>query len=130
MASVATKSLILSQPKANQTEVNSTPVLPFSTSTSESYVETRVEIPGVDPSTVSVDFEDGAIFVRCERGVLAIPVEATVNPSKIKADILWGMLTVSVPLPDPPAPRSIKVSLHDAVKATPNKSQSKFTEGE
>jgi HSP20 family molecular chaperone IbpA len=113
MSNVATKSLILSQPKANQTETIAAPTLPHTVVTTETSIETRAEIPGVDPSKVSVDFEGGSIVVQCERGVLTIPVDPTVDPAKIKADILWGMLTLSVPLPKPPVSRTIKVGIHD-----------------
>ena len=134
MSNVATKSLILSQPKANQTETIAAPTLPHVTATTDSSIETKVEIPGVDPSTVEVEFEGGSVLINCERGVLTIPVDPTVDPSKIKADILWGLLTVTVPLPKPPVARSIKVSLHDVVKTAPSKTRAKqdeeFTEVE
>jgi len=119
MSNVASKSLILSQPKVGQSETNFFPVLPSSSETTNNVIETKVEIPGVDPATVDVDFEGGSIVIKCERGSLTIPIDPAVDPSKIKADILWGLLTVSVPLPTPPAARSIKVSVHDAVKSAP-----------
>jgi HSP20 family molecular chaperone IbpA len=124
MSQVATKSIILSQPKATQGDVSMVPNLPSSTTTNETFSEVKVEIPGVDPSTVSVDFEDGSLFIRCESGVLEIPVDPTVNLTKVKADILWGMLTLVIPHPDQPAPRSIKIGLHDVAKKAPTK----FTE--
>lgn len=123
MSNVSTKSLILSQPKVSQTETISAPTLPFTSVTFDNYTETKVEIPGVDPSEVCVDFEAGALSVECARGVLVVPLDSTVDPSKIKADIQWGMLTLTVPLPDIPASRSIKVSVHDV----PKKTSTKFT---
>jgi hypothetical protein len=51
-----------------------------------------------------------------------------VDPAKIKADILWGMLTVNVPLPKPPVSRSIKVSVSDTIKHTASKTHEKVTE--
>lgn len=125
MANVATKSLILSQPKANQTETISAPTLVYTTVNTETSTETQVEIPGVDPSTVNVDFESGSVFIQCERGILTVPIDPTVDPSKIKADILWGMLTLSVPLPKPPVARSIKVNVSDTLR---HNSSKKFTE--
>ena len=125
MSNTSTKSLILSQSKANQTEMISAPTLPHTTVTTEVSIETKVEIPGVDPSTVDVNFEENTLFVQCERGVLTLPIDPTVEVAKIKADIMWGMLTLNVPLPKPPVARSIKVILHDAVKKAPGK----FTEG-
>jgi HSP20 family molecular chaperone IbpA len=120
--------LILSQPKANQTETIAAPTLPYTSATTETSTQTKVEIPGVDPSTVNVDLEGGAIFVQCERGVLTIPVDLSIDVTKIKADILWGMLTVDVPLPKPPVSRNIKVSVSDTLKHTTTKNQSKFTD--
>lgn len=121
MSQVATKSIILSQPKATQGDVTPAPTLPYTTTTHDTFSEIKVEIPGVDPSTVSVDFEDGSLFVRCESGVLETPIDPTVNLSKVKADILWGMLTLVIPHPDQPAPRSIKIGLHDTAKKAPTK---------
>lgn len=121
MSTVATKSLLLSQPKAGQGDVTPTPVLTHSTETGESSTKYKVEIPGVDPSTVDVEFEGSNIVVRCERGQLTLPVHPTTDTTSIKADILWGVLTLTVPLPAPPAPHTIKVSIHDAVKKAPAK---------
>ena len=124
MSTVTSKNLILSQPKTGQIEPNFSPTLSHTVSTEESATIVKVEIPGVDPSTVDVSFEDNHVRVKCERGVLALPVDPTVDTSKIKGDILWGMLTLTIPLPAPPVAHSIKLSIHDAVKA------SKFTEKE
>jgi HSP20 family molecular chaperone IbpA len=130
MSNVATKSLTLSHPKANQTETIAAPPLVYTTENTETSIETKVEIPGVDPATVNVDFKSGAVFIQCERGVLTVPVDPTVDPAKIKADILWGMLTLSIPLPKPPVARSIKVNVSDTLKHASAKNQSKITDEE
>lgn len=122
MSTVATKNLLLSQPKAGQGEATPVPTLPHTTVTGEKTIEHKVEIPGVDPSKVEVEFEGSNIAVRCERGRLLLPVSPTVDTSKIKADILWGVLTLTVPVPAPPVAHSIKISIHDAVKKAPAKS--------
>ena len=124
MSTVATKSLLLSQPKAGQGGVTPTPVLTYSTETGEFSTKYKVEIPGVDPSTVGVEFEGSNIVVHCERGQLIVPVNPTTDTASIMADILWGVLTLTVPLPAPPAAHTIKVIIHDAVKKAP----AKFTE--
>ena len=124
MSQVVNKSLLLSQPKSGQAEVDPIITLPHTSTLTENATEIKVEIPGVDPSTVDVQFEENTLFVKCERGELTLPVNPTIDTTKIKADILWGMLTLTVPLPTPPESRSIKVSVHDALKKTP----SKFTE--
>lgn len=124
MSQVANKSLLLSQHKSGQTEGTQIVTLPHTSTLTDNATEIRVEIPGVNPSTVDVQFEENTLFVKCERGELTLPVNPTIDTTKIKADILWGMLTLTVPLPAPPEARSIKVSVHDALKKTP----SKFTE--
>ena len=121
MSQVANKSLLLSQPKSGQTEGPIIVTLPHTSTLTDTATEIKVEIPGVDPSTVDVNFEDNTLFVKCERGELNLPVNPTIDTTKIKADILWGMLTLTVPLPTPPQSRSIKVSVHDAVKKAPGK---------
>ena len=129
MSQVATKSLLLSQPNASQVENPAIPVpLTHYSSTGETATEIKVEIPGVDPSSVEVEFEGHTLLVKCERGELTLPLNLSTDISKITADILWGMLTLSVPLPTPPAAGSIKVSVHDAVKKAPHKGATKVTE--
>lgn len=126
MASVTTKSLILSQPKAGQGEGGiSIPTLPHTTQNNEFDTIVKVEIPGVDPSKVEVEFNSNSLTVICDRGKLNVPVDPTIDTSKIKADIQWGLLTLTIPVPTPPPARSIKISIHDAVKGT---SRSKVTE--
>lgn len=124
MSSVSTKSLILSRPNSGQGETNPVPVLAHTSDLTETSTLIKVEIPGIDPSTVNVNFEDNTLFVTCGKGQLTLPVNPTIDTTKIKADILWGLLTLTVPLPTPPESRSIKVSVHDAVKKAP----AKFTE--
>jgi len=120
MSSTTTKNLLLSQPKAGQSEGVPQTYLTHSVEQKDNSTEIRVEIPGIDPSTVNVEFENNTLHVNCARGVLTLPVDLTVDTSKIKADIVWGMLTLTVPLPKPPEARSIKVSIHDATApATP-----------
>lgn len=128
MSTVATKNLLLSQPKAGQVEFIPVTTLPHTTLTGDTSTEIKIEIPGVDPSTVSVEFEGHTLVVGCEKGTLTLPLNPGTDIAKISADILWGMLTITVPLPAPPAVGSIKVSIHDAVKKTSTKANSKFTE--
>lgn len=124
MSAVTAKNLILSQPKTGQSDAQPVTLLTHTTYAEESATVVKIEIPGVDPSTVDVSFENNNVHVNCERGTLSLPVDPTIDTSKIKGDILWGMLTLTIPLPAPPVAHSIKLSIHDAVKA------SKFTEKE
>jgi hypothetical protein len=43
---------------------------------------------------------------------------------------MWGMLTLTIPMPVAPAAHSIKVSVYDAPKKTASKSSKEFTSAE
>jgi HSP20 family molecular chaperone IbpA len=77
----------------------------------------KVEVPGIDPATIDVSCSDNKLFVSCDRGDLAFPLDATTDFSKVSADIQWGMLTIEVPSPPAPETRSIRVNIHDAPSA-------------
>jgi HSP20 family molecular chaperone IbpA len=88
--------------------------LPHTTVQTETSTEVKVEVPGIDPSSITVGFENNLLQVNCTNGELTLPIDPTIDVSKIKADILWGMLTLSIPLPEVPEARTIKVSVHDS----------------
>ena len=117
MSNTNTKNLVLSQPKTGQGESIQVLTLPHATIQTETSTEVKVEVPGIDPSTIGVGFEHSLLHVTCDRGELTLPIDPTVDVSKIKADILWGLLTLSIPLPEIPEARTIKVSVHDAAPA-------------
>ena len=117
MPNTNTRNLVLSQPKAGQGESIQVLTLPHTTIQTATSTEVKVEVPGVDPSTISVGFDHNSLQVHCDRGELNLPVDPTVDVSKIKADILWGMLTLSIPLPETPEARSIRVSIHESAPA-------------
>ena len=133
MSNTTTRNLVLSQPKSSQGDTVQVTTLPHTTVQTDISTEVKVEVPGVDPSTISVGFEHSLLQVHCDRGELTLPINPTVDISKIKADILWGLLTLSIPLPEVPEARTIKVSVHDAVPAKKPAAKapiSKFTEEE
>ena len=117
MSNATTRNLVLSQPKAGQSETIQVLTLTHVTVQTETSTEVKVEVPGVDPSKIGVGFEHSLLHVTCDRGELTLPIDPTVDVSKIKADILWGMLTLSIPLPEVPEARTIKVSVHDSAPA-------------
>ena len=121
MSNTNTKNLVLSQPKTGQTETVQVLTLPHTTIKTETSTEVKVEVPGIDPSTIGVGFENNLLHIQCDRGELTLPIDPTVDVSKIKADILWGLLTLSIPLPEAPEARTIKVSVHDSVPAPAKK---------
>jgi HSP20 family molecular chaperone IbpA len=124
MANTTTKNILLSQPKIGQNEAIPTVALAYTVVNKEKTIEVKAEVPGIDPSTIEVGFKEHTIHVSCAKGELSIPVSPTVDTSKIKADIVWGMLTLVIPLPEPPASGKIKVSIHDSapVKGKPQPS--------
>jgi len=121
MSNTNTKNLVLSQPKTGQTETVQVLTLPHTTIKTETSTEVKVEVPGIDPSTIGVGFENNLLHIQCDRGELTLPIDPTIDVSKIKADILWGLLTLSIPLPETPEARTIKVSVHDSVPAPAKK---------
>jgi HSP20 family molecular chaperone IbpA len=117
MSNTNTRNILLSQPKTAQGETIQVLTLLHTTIQTESFTEVKVEVPGIDPSTIGVGFENSLLHVHCDRGELTLPIDPTIDVSKIKADILWGLLTLSIPLPEIPEARTIKVSVHDAAPA-------------
>lgn len=114
MSNTTTRNLVLSQPKAGQGDAIMVLTLPHTTVQTETSTEVKVEVPGIDPSSITVGFENNLLQVNCTNGELTLPIDPTIDVSKIKADILWGMLTLSIPLPEVPEARTIKVSVHDS----------------
>ena len=125
MSNTNTRNLILSQPKSGQNEVVQTVTLSHTTVPTGSSTEVAVEVPGIDPSTVDVGFENGFLLVRCSKGELILPINPTIDVSKIKADIKWGVLALSIPLPETPEARTIKVRIHDVSDAPATKAPPK-----
>jgi HSP20 family molecular chaperone IbpA len=115
MSATITKSLILSQPKIGQNSDVALPNLPHTTSQERSHTVIKVEIPGIDPSTVEVNCDNNTLHVSCDKGAVILPLPSTSDVTKIEAAILWGMLTIRVPVTEPPAARTIKVSVLDTV---------------
>jgi HSP20 family molecular chaperone IbpA len=117
MSATITKSLILSQPKVGQNTEVALPTLPHTISQEESHTVVKIEIPGIDPATVGVSCENNTLHVDCEKGAVIVPLAPASDVTKIEADILWGMLTIRLPVAEPPAARTIKVSVLDTVPA-------------
>jgi HSP20 family molecular chaperone IbpA len=114
---------MLSQQKIGQSDDVEVLTLPHTATKTATTTEVKVEVPGIDPSTIEVGFVNNQLQIHCEHGSLSIPVDPAVDTSKIRADILWGLLTVVIPLPEAPEARTIKVSIHDS--APPKKPVSK-----
>jgi HSP20 family molecular chaperone IbpA len=131
MSATATKNILLSQPKIGSIPESQLQTLVHTTTQNELETVVTVEIPGVDPSTVEVTCENNIVTVRCARGEVLIPVNPISDTSKIEADILWGVLTLRVPLPPAPVAHSIKVNMLDTMKKSHTKTATEhFTEKE
>ena len=130
MSNTISKNLILSQPKIGQGENHALPSLKQTTTTVDNKTVVEIEIPGVDPATVSVDFDGGTLLVSCPKGASIIPLPHACDTSAIDAEILWGMLTLTIPMPAPPVAHSIKVNIAGSApkKVSETKTVSKFTE--
>jgi HSP20 family protein len=46
-------------------------------------VNLKLEVPGIDPSTINVEFDNNTLHVECPRGVLTLPVDPSVDTNKI-----------------------------------------------
>ena len=125
MSSTTTKSILLSQPKIGFAPDTTTVPLAHSTHQVDTATIVEIEIPGVDPATVDVQCDSNNLTVSCSKGKLTVPVDPTVDTSKIKADIQWGMLVLHIPAPEVPQTRAIKVSIHDAAPKTEQRPSAK-----
>jgi HSP20 family molecular chaperone IbpA len=124
MSNTLTKSLILTHPKSGQIVESTVAVLTHTTSLNEDgSVVVNVEIPGVDPSTVEVSCESNILKIVCPKGEATLSVAPGTEISGIKAEILWGLLTLVIPPAAAPSVQTIKVNLLDTVKKAPVKSQ-------
>jgi hypothetical protein len=124
MSNTLTKNLILTHPKSGQIVENSTVLLTQNSSHNEDgSVVVNVEIPGVDPSTVEVSCESNTLKITCPKGEATLSVAPGTEISGIKAEILWGLLTLVIPPAAAPSVQTIKVNLLDTVKKAPVKSQ-------
>lgn len=129
MSNTLTKSLILSQPKSGQTVESTVAALAqIATQRNDGSVVVTVEIPGVDPSKVEISCESHIIKIVCPKGEATLSVAPGTAISEIKAEILWGLLTLVIPPTAAPSVQTIKVNLLDAVKKAPVKPSS-ITEG-
>jgi HSP20 family protein len=105
----------------------------------------RVDLPGVDPSSIDVDVEDRTLTIRAERreeaerdvqwlsherptGTFArqLTLGYGVASSRIEADYADGVLTLTIPVAEEAKPRKIAVSHtggHQGIEGQPAQGQ-------
>ncbi len=122
MSNTLTKSLILNHPRSGQTVESTVAFLTHTTALNEDgSIIITVEIPGVDPSAVEISCESNIIKIICPRGDATLSVATGTEISEIKAEILWGLLTLTIPPAAAPSVQTIKINLLDTVKKAPVK---------
>jgi HSP20 family molecular chaperone IbpA len=84
-----------------------------------------IEVPGVDPSTLNVSFEETYLKVDCSKGSILLTVGPTFDMSKISADVKWGMLTLTLPRR---ATHSVKINVLDQMSKPSSASHKKSGE--
>jgi HSP20 family molecular chaperone IbpA len=121
MSNTTVKNLCLSQPRVSQPAEDSVSYLVHTSTQIDSEIVVTVEVPGVDPSTVNIQCENNTLHVTCPKGEVIVPVSIASDTSKIEANILWGLLTIRIPLPEAPVAHAVKVNILDALKKSHSK---------
>lgn len=107
----------------------------------------KIDLPGVDPSTVGVDVEDRTLTIRAERreqtdgdvqwlsherpsGTFArqLTLGYGVAPDRISADYSDGVLTLTIPVAEEAKPRRIEVSHRGGQRVIEGESHSREAE--
>jgi len=115
MASTNTKSLLLSRQGIGQPVEGTSNALNYRTSTEDKSLIIQVEVPGVDPQDIDVNFDSSILCVEAPTGTMSLAIDAGLDIDDIKADIKWGLLTLRIPRR---AARSVKINvLESAYKA-------------
>jgi HSP20 family protein len=106
-----------------------TSVPPANVAETEENVEVTVELPGMKPEEVHVEFKNGELWISGERKAeteekgkafhrversygefrRVIPMPAAVNEEKIEAEYREGVLRITVPKTEESKPRHIRV---------------------
>lgn len=126
MSNTGTKNLLLSRQAAGQLvdpNANSNN-LTYRTFAEDKDLRIEVEIPGVDPAEVEVNCDASVLFVEAPTGTMSISIDAALNIDEIKANIKWGLLTLSIPRR---STRSVKINLLDGAEKAPAKPAPKTT---
>lgn len=108
----------------------------------------KIDLPGVDPSTIDVDLDDATLTVRAERqpqagegeqwltrerpvGTFArqLTLGKGVDPENINAEYTDGVLILTIPVAEAAKPRKISVA-HTSSNTVPGEIESESTSAE
>nr|NLD39787.1 Hsp20/alpha crystallin family protein [Actinomycetales bacterium] len=113
----------------NSTLRQTAPAMPMDLYREDDIYTAKLDLPGVDPSTIDIDVEDRTLTIRAERpttkdeGLEWISKERTsgtyarqmtlgygLDLTKVEASYTDGVLTLTIPVADEAKPRKIQVS--------------------
>jgi HSP20 family molecular chaperone IbpA len=133
MSNTTTKNLLLSRQSIGQGVEGTSNALTYRTCTEDKSLIIEVEVPGVDPAEIDVNFDSSILCVEAPSGTMSLAIDAGLDIDDIKADIKWGLLTLRIPRR---SARSVKINVLESsykaveksapVKKTPVKEE---TEG-
>ena len=108
MSNTTTKSLLLSRQGIGQGVEGTSNALTYRSATEEKSLIIEVEVPGVDPADIDVNFDSSILIVEAPTGSMSLAIDAALDIDDIQADIKWGLLTLRIPRR---AARSVKINV-------------------
>jgi HSP20 family molecular chaperone IbpA len=108
MSNTTTKSLLLSRQNIGQAVEGTSNALTYRTETEDKSLIIEVEVPGVDPADIDVNFDSSILCIVAPSGTMSLAIDAGLDIDDIKADIKWGLLTLRIPRR---AARSVKINV-------------------
>jgi HSP20 family molecular chaperone IbpA len=118
MSNTTTKSLLLSRQGIGQAVEGTSNALTYRTSTEDKSLVIEVEVPGVDPATIDVNFDSSILVVEAPSGTMSLAIDAALDIDDIKADIKWGLLTLRIPRR---SSRSVKINIFEGAAKVADK---------
>jgi HSP20 family molecular chaperone IbpA len=108
MSNTTTKSLLLSRQNIGQAVEGTSNALTYRTETEDKSLIIEVEVPGIDPADIDVNFDSSILCIEAPSGTMSLAIDAGLDIDDIKADIKWGLLTLRIPRR---AARSVKINV-------------------
>jgi HSP20 family molecular chaperone IbpA len=108
MSNTTTKNLLLSRQGIGQATEGTSNALTYRTNTEDKSLIIEVEVPGVDPAEIDVNFDSSILCIEAPSGTMSLAIDAGLDIDDIKAEIKWGLLTLRIPRR---AARSVKINV-------------------